>query len=88
MALLRRNATIAPDRGSSNPFTGGDPDPDTDAEEPAARSADPGDDDLLALAESRQAVLVSGDRHLLDLAGDFPVQTARTFLDALPQLSS
>jgi putative PIN family toxin of toxin-antitoxin system len=49
----------------------------------AHRSADPGDDYLLALAEHERAVLVSGDRHLLELAAELPIQTARTFLDRL-----
>jgi uncharacterized protein len=31
---------------------------------PSARSPDPGDDYLIALAESAQAMIVSGDRHL------------------------
>jgi putative PIN family toxin of toxin-antitoxin system len=43
------------------------------------RSADPGDDYLLALAESERAVLVTGDRHLLALAGELPVRTPRDF---------
>ena len=47
------------------------------------RSADPGDDYLLALAEAEQAVLVSGDQHLLALACELPIQSARSFLDAL-----
>ncbi len=47
------------------------------------RSADPGDDYLLALAESERAVLVSGDRHLLDLARELPIHTPRQFADAL-----
>jgi putative PIN family toxin of toxin-antitoxin system len=47
------------------------------------RSADPGDDYLLALAESQRAVLVAGDRHLLDLADELPIQTARAWLQAL-----
>ena len=50
---------------------------------PPPRSADPGDDYLLSLAEAECAVLVSGDRHLLDLAADLPIRTARAFLDAL-----
>jgi putative PIN family toxin of toxin-antitoxin system len=54
-----------------------------DPEEGAHRSADPGDDYLLALAENERAVLVSGDQHLLELAGDLPIETARTFLDRL-----
>ena len=55
----------------------------TDPPEPPSRSNDPGDDYLLALAEAERAVLVSGDRHLLELAGRFPIQTARRFLDTL-----
>lgn len=35
---------------------------------PPFRSADPGDDYLIALAFERSAILVSGDRHLLDLS--------------------
>jgi uncharacterized protein len=50
------------------------------------RSDDPGDDYLLALAENEHAVLVSGDRHLLQLADNLPIETARTFLDALSEL--
>jgi hypothetical protein len=56
------------------------------AEDPTApvrRSADPGDDYLLALAEAERAVLVSGDKHLLALAYTLPVQNARGFLEAL-----
>jgi predicted nucleic acid-binding protein len=58
-----------------------------DPPDPASRSADPGDDYLLALAESQQAVLVSGDSHLLDLSDALPIQTARAFLDALESRS-
>jgi putative PIN family toxin of toxin-antitoxin system len=47
------------------------------------RSADSGDDYLLALAESERAVLVSGDRHLLDLSRDFPIRTPRQFANSL-----
>ena len=54
-----------------------------DPPEPPRRCADPGDDFLLALAESERALLVSGDRHLLELAGDLPVRSARDFLEAL-----
>jgi hypothetical protein len=54
-----------------------------DPEAPARRSADPGDDYLLALAEQEHAVVVSGDQHLLTLAGELPIVTPRAFLDAL-----
>lgn len=58
-----------------------------DPEAPARRSADPGDDYLLALAEVERAVLVSGDQHLLALAGALPIFTPRAFLDALARAS-
>jgi putative PIN family toxin of toxin-antitoxin system len=47
------------------------------------RSLDSDDDYLLALAEAQRAVLVSGDRHLLQLAPALPIYTARAFLDTL-----
>ena len=54
-----------------------------DPPNPARRSADPGDDYLLALAEAERALLVTGDQHLLTLADQLPIQTARAFLDTL-----
>jgi predicted nucleic acid-binding protein len=48
-----------------------------------SRSADPGDDYLIALAATQHAVLVSGDRHLLELAAELPVLSARAFLERL-----
>jgi uncharacterized protein len=54
-----------------------------DPPKPPPRSADPGDDYLLALAEAEHALLVSGDKHLLDLAEAFPILTPREFLDTL-----
>jgi putative PIN family toxin of toxin-antitoxin system len=50
---------------------------------PPRRSRDPGDDYLLALAESEKAIVVSGDQHLLELADRFPVRSPRDFLGAL-----
>ena len=47
---------------------------------PEVRSRDPGDDYLIALAESERAVLVSGDDHLLELADRIPVLTPAEFL--------
>jgi uncharacterized protein len=47
------------------------------------RSADPGDDYLLALAQTARAVLVSGDEHLLELAGELPITAPRAFLESL-----
>jgi putative PIN family toxin of toxin-antitoxin system len=55
----------------------------TDPHAPVGRSEDPGDDYLVALAERERAILVSGDRHLLALADELPIWTARAFLDAL-----
>lgn len=55
----------------------------TDPEAPLpVRSADPGDDYLIALAAAEQALLVSGDRHLLDLArgSSVPIRSAAEFL--------
>lgn len=64
-AWLTRAAMLAPDPG--------DP--------PIVRSIDPGDDYLIALAAAVQAVLVSGDGHLLDdLAGDLPIHPPAAFL--------
>ncbi|HEY5144566.1 MAG TPA: putative toxin-antitoxin system toxin component, PIN family [Solirubrobacteraceae bacterium] len=54
-----------------------------DVSHPPARSIDPGDDYLLALAEHQRAVLVSGDSDLLDLRERFPIFTAADFLDWL-----
>jgi putative PIN family toxin of toxin-antitoxin system len=51
--LLRREGILAADPGGSAPL----------------RCADPDDDYLIALAHDRGAVLVSGDGHLLELAG-------------------
>jgi uncharacterized protein len=61
---LRRSATVVSD-------------PD---EPPARASEDPGDDYLIALAEHERAALVSGDRHLLELAGDLPIYAPADFL--------
>jgi len=49
----------------------------------ARRSADPADDYLVALAEQERALLVSGDQHLLALADELPIHTARAFLEAV-----
>ncbi len=49
----------------------------------ARRSSDPGDDDVLALAQAAQPVIVSGDNHLLRLAEEQPVYSPRPFLALL-----
>lgn len=48
--------------------------------EPPLRSEDPGDDYLIALAAAERAALVSGDKHLLALAGQIPVYSRREFV--------
>ena len=50
---LRHDSTVAPDPEGSAPL----------------RAADPADDYLIDLAHSQNAILVSGDKHLLDLMG-------------------
>jgi putative PIN family toxin of toxin-antitoxin system len=53
------------------------------AERPDHISRDPGDDYLLALAKASASVLVSGDRDLLLLAPDLPIQEPGAFLEHL-----
>ena len=56
------------------------------ASDPAAgshQSSDPGDNYLLALAEAERAILVTGDAHLLVLADELPIVTARSFVESL-----
>jgi putative PIN family toxin of toxin-antitoxin system len=55
----------------------------SDPATPPPRCADPDDDYLLGLAEAEHALLVSGDKHLLDLANVFPILTPREFSDSL-----
>ena len=50
---------------------------------PTVRSVDPGDDYLIALAESQRAILVSGDKDLLDLADEIPVLSPAQFRERL-----
>jgi predicted nucleic acid-binding protein len=51
--------------------------------DPPARSADTEDDYLLALAASQQAHVLSGDRHLLQLADELPIHRPAEFLRRL-----
>jgi putative PIN family toxin of toxin-antitoxin system len=67
VAWIARSAVLATDPGTA----------------PSARSADPNDDYLLALAMAERAVLVSGDRHLTVLADRLPVRTPAEFLALL-----
>ena len=55
-------------------------------EAPPARSPDPGDDYLLALAASLRAVLVSQDQHLLSLRERYPVRTPLEFVGLLDRI--
>jgi putative PIN family toxin of toxin-antitoxin system len=64
---LRRSAIVAPDPQGPPPVS----------------SPDPGDDYLIALAAEQRAVIVSGDAHLLGLAGRLPVYPAADFLELL-----
>jgi uncharacterized protein len=54
-----------------------------DAERPDHISRDVGDDYLVALAKESLSVLVSGDRDLLVLAPELPIQDAGAFLEQL-----
>jgi len=54
-----------------------------DTKRPDHISRDPGDDYLLALARSSASVLVSGDRDLLVLAPELPIQEPGAFLEHL-----
>lgn len=67
VAWLRRTAVCLPD--ADRP--------------PPCRSKDPGDDYLVALAAASRLALVSGDKDLLELAGQIPVFTPRAFLNLL-----
>jgi putative PIN family toxin of toxin-antitoxin system len=51
-----------------------------DSPDAPAGSADPNDDYLLALAAAEQAILVSGDKHLLALAQELPILAPAPFL--------
>jgi uncharacterized protein len=64
---LRRSATIVQDPDEAAPRA----------------SEDPGDDYLIALAAQERAALVSGDRHLLELAAELPIYAPADFLSAL-----
>lgn len=56
---------------------------DDPTQPPTIRTADPGDDYLVALAQAARAVIVSGDKHLLAMAGKLPVYSPADFLHAL-----
>lgn len=61
------------------------------ADDPDASSVhhtDPKDDYLIALARAEGAILVTGDRRLLDLGEKLPIHPPRAFLDELERGSS
>lgn len=68
LELLRSEAEVVPD--PSGP--------------PPRASTDPGDDYLIALSAEQRAPIVSGDKHLTDLASERAILTPRQFLDLLP----
>lgn len=72
LELLRREADVRPD--PTGP--------------PPVRSSDPGDDYLISLAAETQSVIVSGDRHLLDLRDDVPVYTPADFMSLIEESHS
>ncbi len=65
--LLRRQADLRDDPAGSPPM----------------RSPDPDDEYLITLAAATQAVIVSGDRHLLGLSDQLPVYTSTAFLSMI-----
>ena len=65
--LLERDALLVEDPGEASPV----------------HSRDPGDDYLLALAASSEAVLVTQDPDLLSLRERYPIRTAAEFLELL-----
>lgn len=54
-----------------------------DPADPPSRVADVDDDYLLALAAGEDALLVSGDKHLLALADEFPILPPARFLESI-----
>jgi uncharacterized protein len=54
-----------------------------DTARPGRISRDPGDDYLLALAKASASILVTGDRDLLVLAPEFPIQEPAAFVELL-----
>lgn len=55
----------------------------TDPPDPPSRATDADDDYLLALAADEDALLVSGDKHLLALADEFPILSPARFLETV-----
>jgi putative PIN family toxin of toxin-antitoxin system len=66
VSVVRDDATLAPDPAHRTPL----------------RSPDPKDDYLIALAHGHSALLVSGDKHLLDLSGGAPILAPSDLLAA------
>ncbi len=51
--------------------------------QPPMRCTDPDDDYLISLASSQNAIIVSGDRHLLELGNGAPILTPGDLLQAV-----
>ena len=64
---LSRDATVVDDPGQP----------------PLVRSVDPGDDYLLSLAAAADALLVSGDDHLLSIRSGLPIHSSAAFIELL-----
>lgn len=64
VAWITRSATVVRDPGTA----------------PPVHAVDPGDDYLLAMAGAENAMLVTGDRHFLALAGELPIHAPASFL--------
>ncbi len=67
VGLVTEQAIVVPDATSAPPI----------------RSPDPGDDYLIALAAEADALLVSGDAHLVALMSDAPILTPAQFAERL-----
>jgi uncharacterized protein len=55
----------------------------TDTGQAPVRSADEGDDYLIALAATNDALLISGDKHVLALADELPILSPARFAELL-----
>ena len=84
LAYPKLRARIAADDATAFvEFLRGSTDIAADPPKTPARSPDPDDDYLIALAAVSKAVLVSGDRHLLGLGERLPILSAEAFLEVL-----
>ena len=73
--VLRCATCATTARSTSSSIVSGDPDRD-----PPVRPSDPDDEYLVSLAAASRAVIVTGDRALLGLAGRIPVYSPSDFV--------